>query len=93
MMADLFASGRIADLILALVLVEGLALVVWRRRTGRGPAPLDVVSGLFPGACLMLALRAALVGAWWGWAALALAASGLAHVLDLRRRWPGRRPR
>lgn len=35
----------------------------------------------------MLALRGALVGAWWGWIGLCLAASLLAHLADLRRRW------
>ena len=66
-MDRLFASGRIVDLILALVALEALGLLAYHRRTGRGPAPADALSNLLSGACLMLALRGALVGAWWGW--------------------------
>jgi hypothetical protein len=91
-MDRLFASGRIVDLILALVALEALGLLAYHRRTGRGPAPADALSNLLSGACLMLALRGALVGAWWGWVALPLLASLLAHLADLRRRWPSGPP-
>lgn len=86
-MAALFASGRVVDLILGLTLLEGLALALLHRRTGRGVAPADLVPNLLAGACLLLAVRGALTGAWWGWVALLLAASLLAHLADLRRRW------
>jgi hypothetical protein len=36
MMADFFASGRVADLILLVLAAEALLLLAWRRRTGRG---------------------------------------------------------
>lgn len=81
-MAALFASGRIADLILALLATEAVVLTFLRR-----PPPGAVLPFLAAGACLALALRAALVGAWWGWIALPLAGAGAAHVLDLRNRW------
>ena len=35
-LGDLFATGRIVDLILVLVAAEGVALWLWHRRTGRG---------------------------------------------------------
>ncbi|HEY8565920.1 MAG TPA: hypothetical protein VIL65_10505 [Beijerinckiaceae bacterium] len=84
-MSDLFASGRIIDLILALVVLESLALMTLSRR--RGIAVLDVAAALAPGVALMLALRAALTDAWWGWVAAWLAASLVAHLFDLSRRW------
>ena len=86
-MSALFASGRVIDFILALTVLEALALVAYHRRTGRGIPAGDVVSTLASGMCLMLALRCALVGAGWMWVAACVAASGLAHLVDLRRRW------
>jgi hypothetical protein len=86
-MADFFASGRVVDLILILMLAEALVVLAWWRRTGRGLAPAAFLPFLLAGGCLMLALRAALVGAAWPWMALALLGALLAHLLDLRRRW------
>ena len=87
-MSGLFASGRIVDIVLAITAIEAALLLAYHRRTGRGPAPKDVVGMLLAGACLMLALREALVGAEWRWIALWLAAAFVAHLNDLRRRWP-----
>lgn len=86
-MAELFASGRIVDFILALLAIEGVALTLFHRRTGRGIAPGNLLGFLFSGLFLLLALRAALVGAWWGWISLSLAAALLAHLIDLKQRW------
>lgn len=80
-MSALFASGHIADLLLLVMAVEAMALTWWRGRQAR---PLLVA--ILPGIPLMLALRAALVGAGWWWVAAALAAAGMLHVLDLRQR-------
>ncbi|MFZ5558099.1 MAG: hypothetical protein ACOZDY_15495 [Pseudomonadota bacterium] len=88
-MAELFAGGRIVDLILGLMVAEGLVLAIYRRRTGRGIALPDLAVNLLAGACLMLALRAALAGSGWVWAAAWLAAALLAHLADLGRRWRG----
>lgn len=87
-MGELFASGRAVDLVLAFVAVEALVLALHRRHTGRGLPPADLAALLLPGVGLLLALRAALVGAWWGWTALALLAALLAHLADVGRRWP-----
>jgi hypothetical protein len=89
--AGLFASGRIVDLVLGLVLLEGLLLLAIRHRTGEGVAPAELVAFLLAGAFLMLALRAALTGAAWGWVALWLLAALVAHLSDLRLRWRRRR--
>jgi hypothetical protein len=86
-MSGLFASGRIVDLILALTVLEWFALTAYRRRTGRGPAPAPLAANLLAGVCLLLAVRAALVDAWWGWLALCLAGSLVAHLADLGLRW------
>ena len=83
-------SHALLDLAIAAVALEIAALWWWHRRTGRGLAPRRVLPNLLAGLCLMLALRAVLGGAPVWWMAAALAGSGLAHVADLRGRWPGR---
>jgi hypothetical protein len=88
MIAGLVESGRIVDLILALVAVQFVALWLYRRATGKGPAPADLAPNLLAGAALLLALRAALIQAGWFWVALFLAAGLAAHLVDLARRWP-----
>jgi hypothetical protein len=87
-LAALFAGGRIIDLIIAGVCVEAAALLLYRRRTGRGPTGAQLLPNLMAGTCLLLAVRGALAGAWWGWTALPLAGSLAFHLLDLRQRWP-----
>ena len=80
-MDGLFASGRIIDVILALVALEAL-LLAWLGRRGGPPLPA-LLANLASGAALMLALRAALVGSGWivvaGW----LLAGLVAHLADL----------
>jgi hypothetical protein len=85
--SGLFASGRVVDLALAVVAIEAALLVWYRRRSGRGVAPAELFAFLVAGACLMLALRAALVGAAWWWVAAPMAGALVAHLLDLRLRW------
>jgi hypothetical protein len=74
------------DLVMAGVLLEGLALAWWYRRTGDGLSPRELVCMLSSGLCLMLALRLSLAGAHPAWAWLWLAASGVVHAIDLRLR-------
>lgn len=88
--ADWLASEGVVDLILALVLLEWLVLAGLHRVTGRGLAPADLAGFLLSGVFLLLALRAALVDAWWGWVNLCLAGSLLTHLVDLARRWKAR---
>ena len=86
-MSELFASGRIVDIILALTAAEAVFLVLHHRITGRGPAPTAFLGTLLSGVGLMLALRGALAGASWEWIALWLLAALAAHVGDLWWRW------
>jgi hypothetical protein len=86
-MSELFASGRIVDLILVFALLEGALLAAWRRAAGHDHAVADVASTLLPGACLLLALRCTMVGADWIWTAVWLLAALVTHLADLARRW------
>jgi hypothetical protein len=85
MMAWLFASGHAADLILGVLLAEGLWL---RLRHGWRFGALAGLLG--PAALIVLGLRAALTGAPWWWIALPLAASLPLHLMDLRQRLAAR---
>jgi hypothetical protein len=86
-LSQLFASGRIVDLILLLLVAETAALAVWRQRTGGGIATLDIVMNNLAGAGLLLALRAALTGGPWTAIAPWLLAALGAHLADVARRW------
>jgi hypothetical protein len=88
MIAGLVESGRIVDLILALVAAQFAALWFYRRTTGKGPAPADLAPNILAGVALLLALRAALTQAGWVWISGFLAAGLAAHLVDLARRWP-----
>lgn len=87
MLAGLYASGRVADLLVAFVLLEAAALVWLHRRVGRSGVPLGLLVNLATGAALVMALGAALRGADWpvigGWLLAGLAG----HVVDVGLRW------
>jgi hypothetical protein len=85
-MNALFASGRIVDIVLVLTALEAFGLLLWRHRTGRGPGA-RALPNLLAGAFILVALRIALTGGWWGWMVLCLLGSLVAHVVDLRGRW------
>ena len=80
------------DVILVLVVIEGTALVVYRRATGRGPEARKVPAMLAAGFFLMLAVRLAQGGAGDGTLALCLVGSLVAHLFDLAGRWRTHRP-
>ena len=69
----------LVDLVLAVGALELLVLLVLGR-----PA---LVFTLLAGLALMVALRLTVAAVGPSYIALALAASGLLHVIDLRRRW------
>ena len=75
-----FVSGRIVDALLVLVLLEAVLFL----RAGRGRT---LIPNLAAGACLLLALRAALTGAPVALLGLWLALAGVAHALDVAGRW------
>jgi hypothetical protein len=90
-LGDLVASGRVVDLILALFVVEALLLFALHRSRGQGVPLADFLPGALGGACLLLALRAALTGAHWTAIVPWLLASFAAHLWDIKRRWRGPR--
>lgn len=82
------ALPTIVALAAGLMLAEGLLLLWWHRRSGRGLPPRQLLPTLLSGWSLMLALLAALTGAPAGWVLLGLTAAGVLHALDLWQRWP-----
>lgn len=84
---ELFSSGQIIDLILAFVVIEAALLAFFRN--WHGISLPGLLGNLLSGACLLLALRIALVGGSWQWIALALVGALLAHILDFNSRWRG----
>ena len=87
-MQDLLASGRLIDLILVGVAFEAAALYLLHRWWGLGPGLGRLLANLLAGACLMLAVRLALVDAEWTLIAAALLGALVAHVADLTAQWP-----
>lgn len=85
MLEALFASGRVIDLVIALIVLEGLVLRWGLQRPAAAPLPT-----LLAGIGLLLAWRLSLAGLHWGFAAAALSASGLAHACDILRLWRAR---
>ena len=74
------------DLVLSFTLAEWLVLVLRHKFTGRGLDPLNVSLGLAPGLMLMLALKLSEPTTLTWPVMAALAASGLAHAIDFRKR-------
>lgn len=83
--ADVVAT--VIDLVVAITLVECVALMVHHRLTGRGIAPRDYFANLVSGLCLMLALRSLAHDAGAAWVAVFLLGAGVAHGTDLWLRW------
>ncbi|MEI7463923.1 MAG: hypothetical protein WCJ87_01055 [Burkholderiales bacterium] len=86
-MSDWFSPQGLITIVIAVTLLEGVTLWIYRRFTGKGVAGKDFVANWLSGLCLMFALRSALTDAWWVWVALWLLASGLVHASDVRSRW------
>lgn len=85
---ETYLSGTaLIDLVIAATLIEWAALSLLWKRNRRGLPPLSLSLTLLPGLCLMLAVRSAMLGLPWYSVALLLSASGLTHLIDLRRRW------
>ena len=85
--SELFSSGSVVDFALILLGSEAFLLIVHHRRTGRGIPPVELLRALLPGACLLLALYCALVGAEWSYTAVFLGLALPAHLFDLWSRW------
>jgi hypothetical protein len=77
---EFFTSGRAVDVVLAVLVIEGMILI-WQGRSA-----LNVFAALVPAVLMMVALRAALTGAAWPWIAVPLAAAFPVHLIDLKLR-------
>lgn len=86
-MEQFFSTGLVADVILVLMVVEGIALTLLYRAKGVGVEPGTLWINLAAGAALFLALRSALTGGDWQTTAMFLIAGLIAHAADLAARW------
>lgn len=84
-MQDFVLSGRAVDVVLLVIAIEFVVLV-GLARADRVRASVSWFFALMPGVMLLLAIRAALIGAEWPWVALLIAASFPFHLIDLRLR-------
>jgi hypothetical protein len=78
-----FASGGIVNVIFGFMVVEGVALIAFRRVTGHGLGTYQILSLMFPGMFLLLALKGALEAAPWQLIAGWLSAALIAHLGDV----------
>lgn len=85
--AEAIANGRIVDLVIAITVLEALALLLYRAVTGKGIAARQFLVNLLSGLSLMAALRLTIASTGWVWVAVCLLLSGLLHVADLWQRW------
>ena len=74
-MSQALADGSLVDGVIAITVLEALALLVYRALTGKGVAASQFLVNLLSGLGLMGALRLVLAGAWWGWVAACLPAA------------------
>jgi len=81
------ANGRLVDIILVLMLVEGGLLALYHRRTGRGVGLTDLAVYMSSGVFLLLALRFALAGTGATAIVICLTGALIGHAVDLARRW------
>jgi hypothetical protein len=83
-MQALIASGRIVDLILVIMAANSAWLLLARRAQGWDMR--EIACTMLPGAFILLALRAALVGEPWTMVAFWLLMSLPAHLYDIWRK-------
>ena len=81
------ASGRVLDWILLAMLAEAASLWGAYRVFRRGVPPAACLPSIAAGMCLLLAMRLALAGAWWGFVSATLFGGLAFHLVDLRRQW------
>lgn len=83
MIESFFASGHVADLVLAVMAIEALIIFILMR-LGRIDLPYRTyLSGVVAGGFIVLALRLALTDAASAMIAIALALSFIAHIGEL----------
>lgn len=70
-----------------ITLTETIFLIWYYRTKGKGVAPVDFLSNVASGLCLMFALLSVLIDTPFILTALLLFVSGVAHVAYMWRRW------
>lgn len=75
--------ARIVDFALVVVVVEAVVLFLYARRGSIRLGAVPVLANLAAGGCLMLAVRATLVGDGGTWILVWLFGSMVAHATDL----------
>jgi len=86
MLNDFFHSGHAADVVFLFMAIEFIVLRRRRRVQYRRGGVADIAFAMAPGACLVLALRAALTGSDWVWIAAPMVTSFPLHLVDMARR-------
>ncbi|OYU77513.1 MAG: hypothetical protein CFE32_05485 [Alphaproteobacteria bacterium PA3] len=86
LVTHLFVSGLAIDIALVVIVLEFLALCLLGKNGTLATRAVTLILALGPGACLMLAVRAALTQSSLIWVALFLALSLPLHLIDLARR-------
>lgn len=86
-MQEWLVSGKIGVALIILTAVEAVALILYRRVTGRGVAIAAFLPNLLAGDFLLLAWVVIAMHRPWQWSALALLGSLFCHLTDLTRRW------
>jgi len=87
MLQQLVASGRIVDIMIAFVILETFALGLIGRAVGRRLLTRALLLNTGAGVSLMLALKVALSGTWWGWIVACVIAALCFHLFELAARW------
>lgn len=85
-MSAFVSSGLAVDVVLAVIALEFSVLALLSRMGRSRMSVADAFFALAPGACLLLALRAAILEQGWLLIAVWVAASFPLHLIDLWRR-------
>ncbi|MEO7359295.1 MAG: hypothetical protein ABI120_03130 [Gemmatimonadaceae bacterium] len=80
-------TTQLVDAIIALVMIEGIGLAVFRLANGRGMPTREVVSFLGAGAGLLVALRVLISDGSFLWFAAAMLVSLVLHLWHVKQRW------
>ena len=86
-MTEFLAGPALFDLVIAVLVLEVVLLLAWRRVSGSGVPAADLLPPVLSGLFLLLAFRIWVGDGAWLWVALSLLAALAAHLFDLRRRW------
>lgn len=86
-MTEFLAGPALFDLVIAVLVLEAVLLLAWRRFSGHGVPAADLLPPILSGLFLLLAFRIWVGDGAWLWVALSLLAALATHLFDLRRRW------